>query len=275
MQTAAMNLSVHGAEARLQGPSSTLVDDRFPDQTFDVVVANPPFNQSGWDDRESRHHDLRWRYGPPPAGNANFAWAQHVVSKMSDTRPGRGAILLPTGAASGTKAGERDIRLRMLEDDVLSCVVELPAGLIPYLRNPVSLWLFTRSKKPHENWGRSDRSRQLLLVDARETAVSVGRGRRAMPDEVRERIVATFAAWRGTGETSYEDVPAWCRSVSMDEIAAHKYDILPSRHVGVTAAESQTVTGEEQVAALADELYALFETSHVLEGQLRDLLGRL
>ncbi|QWA21985.1 N-6 DNA methylase [Streptomyces sp. JCM17656] len=105
VQTAAMNLSVHGAEARLQGPSSTLVDDRFPDQTFDVVVANPPFNQSGWDDRESRYHDPRWRYGPPPAGNANFAWAQHVVSKMSRTSSGRGAILLPTGAASGAKAG--------------------------------------------------------------------------------------------------------------------------------------------------------------------------
>ncbi|MFL4950816.1 N-6 DNA methylase [Streptomyces sp. MMS24-I31] len=275
LQTAAMNLSVHGTEARLEGPSSTLTDDRFPDRTFDVVVANPPFNMSGWDDRDDRHLDPRWVYGPPPAGNANFAWAQHVVSKLSRTGTGRGAILLPTGAAAGTKPGERDIRARLLEDDVLSCVVELPAGLIPHVRNPVSLWLFTRSKKTHGNWGRNDRSGQILLIDAREIAVTVGRGRRAVPDEVRERIVATFAAWRGTAEASYEDVPAWCRSVSVDEIAAHKYDVLPSHHVGVAAAESQTVNGEEQVAVLTDELYALFETSHALEAQLRDLLGRL
>jgi type I restriction enzyme M protein len=276
LQTAAMNLSVHGAEARLEGPFSTLTDDRIPDQTFDVVVANPPFNQSGWDDRESRHYDPRWRYGPPPAGNANFAWAQHVVSKLSRTSAGRGAMLLPTGAASGAKAGERDIRARMLEDDVLSCVVELPAGLIPHVRNPVSLWLFTRSKKPHENWGSSDRSGQLLLVDARETAVTVGRGRRAVPQEARERIVAAFAAWRGAeGAARYEDVPGWCRSMSLEEIAEHKHDVLPSHHVGVSAAETQDVSGEERVDELTDELYELFAKSHSLEEELRDLLGKL
>lgn len=276
VQTAAMNLSVHGAEAHLQGPSSTLTDDRFPDQTFDVVVANPPFNQSGWDDRESRHYDPRWSYGPPPAGNANFAWAQHVVSKLSRTRAGRGALLLPTGAASGAKAGERDIRARMLEHDVLSCVVELPAGLVPHVRNPVSLWLFTRSKTPHEIWGSSDRSGQFLLIDAGETAVTVGRGRRAVPEQARERIVTAFAAWRGAeGAAPYEDVPGWCRSVSLDEIAERKHDVLPSHHVGAPAAETEGVSREERIADLTDELYELFAKSHSLEEELHELLGKL
>jgi type I restriction enzyme M protein len=115
-----------------------------------------------------------------------------------------------------------------------------------------------------------------LLVDARETAVTVGRGRRAVPQEARERIVAAFAAWRGAeGAARYEDVPGWCRSMSLEEIAEHKHDVLPSHHVGVSAAETQDVSGEERVDELTDELYELFAKSHSLEEELRDLLGKL
>ncbi|QWA21984.1 N-6 DNA methylase [Streptomyces sp. JCM17656] len=164
----------------------------------------------------------------------------------------------------------------MLEDDVLSCVVELPAGLVPHVRNPVSLWLFTRSKESHRYWGSIDRSGQLLLVDARETALTVGRGRRAVPMEARERIAAAFAAWRGAeGAGPYEDVPGWCRSVSLQEIAERKHDVLPSHHVGASIAETEEVSGEGRIADLTDELYELFAKSHRLEEELRDLLGKL
>ncbi|MGC0337826.1 N-6 DNA methylase [Streptomyces sp. SLBN-8D4] len=276
LQTAAMNFTVHGVEGvYLQGPSSTLTDDRFPDLMFDVVVANPPFNQFGWDEGGHGRYNRPWRYGIPPAGNANFAWVQHVVSKMMPSGRGRGVLLLPTGAAATSKPAERQIRARLVEDDVLSCVIELPAGLLPHVRNPVSLWLFTRSKKPRQGWGHEDRSGRILLIDARDTAAKVGRGRRALPDGARSRIISTFAAWRGApGQALYEDVPGWCRSLSTQEIAAHDHDVLPSHHVGLPAAESAHGDGEELVADLTHELYSLFETSRHLEAELRDLLGR-
>ncbi|UUU34348.1 SAM-dependent methyltransferase [Streptomyces sp. CA-210063] len=271
VQVAAMNLTVHDAYARLEGPSSTLTDDRFRDETFDVVVANPPFNQSGWDEGGYAHYDHRWAYGMPPPGNANFAWAQHVASKLSPA--GRGALLLPTGAATTAKPVERGIRAQMVEADLLSCVVELPAGLVPHVRNPVSLWLFSRSKRPHQTWGHADRSGQILLIDARETAATIGRGRRALPDEARERITATYAAWRGAPhDTQYEDELGWCRSVSVAEIAAKGHDVLPSHHVGAPAAEPVSADAEEEAARLTHELLELFATSGRLDDELRELL---
>ncbi|WP_189218074.1 N-6 DNA methylase [Streptomyces roseiscleroticus] len=274
LQTAVMNLTVHGAEAHLMGPASSLTDDRFPESTFDVVVANPPFNQTGWDENGYSRGDYRWRYGTPPAGNANFAWAQHVLSKMAPA--GRGGILLPTGAASTTKPAERDIRTAIVEADVLSCVIELPAGLLPHVRNPVSLWLFTGSKQPRRSWGHHDQSGRTLVIDAGDTAVLTGRGRRELTDETRARIVDTFAAWRGVpGHEPYEDVPGWCRSLSREEIAAAHYDVLPSRHVGSPAVVTPSVDLHDQVDNLAEELLELFETSGRLEDELRDLLRQL
>ncbi len=273
--TAAMNFSVHGVDdGFLNGPASTLADDRFSDLTFDVVVANPPFNQSGWDEHGILRDGPFWPYGPPPAGNANFAWAQHVVRKMSES--GRGALLLPTGAASTAKGAESQIREALVDDDVLSAVVELPAGLIPHVRNPVSLWLFSKSKRPHRSWGQNDRAGQLLLIDARDSATNVKRGRRVVPEEARERITATFAAWRGAPDQApYEDVPGWCRSLSRDEIAETDYDVLPSHHVAAPPAESDLAEAPERVADLTDELLGLFATSRRLEDELRELLGEL
>ena len=199
---------------------------------------------------------------------------QERLNPPADDKP-QHVLLLPTGAATTAKSAERQIRAGLVEDDVLSCVVELPAGLLPHVRNPVSLWLFTRSKKPHQGWGHEDRSGRILLIDARDTAAKVGRGRRALPDEARSRILSTFAAWRGApGQALYEDVPGWCRSLSTQEIAAHDHDVLPSHHVGLPAAESAHGDGEELVADLTHELYSLFETSRHLEAELRDLLGR-
>ncbi|WP_125636502.1 N-6 DNA methylase [Nonomuraea sp. WAC 01424] len=274
LQTAAINFAVHDLTAGLKGPASSLTQDLFPDEIFDVAVANPPFNLSRWDEDGRARYDHRWVYGVPPAGNANFAWVQHVLSKISPK--GRAGLLLPTGAAFGAKSAERHIRAGLVESDVLSCVVELPAGLIPHVRNPVSLWLFSKSKKSHGRWGNNDRSRQYLLIDARDTALPLGRGRRTIPDEVRGRITETFAAWRGVqGTVPYEDVPGWCRSVSTKDIVDQGYDVLPSHYMGRVAAEVAQIDRVELVTHLTDELYKLFSKAHRLEGELRDLLDRL
>ncbi|MFF3261399.1 N-6 DNA methylase [Streptomyces sp. NPDC002932] len=275
VETAAVNLTVHGVEGSLQGPASSLTDDRFESRTFDVIVANPPFNQAGWS-QGGRGLHRGWRYGIPPEGNANFAWAQHVVSKMSATDSGRGVVLLPTAAASTSKSAELGIRAGLVEDDVLSCVVELPAGLLSHVRNPVTLWLFTRSKKPRTGWGSVDRSGHVLLIDASDTAAKAGRGRRSLPHEARSRIIETFAAWRGApGQAAYEDVPGWCRSVATAEVGAvQDYDLLPSRHVGVPVSEHEYADKEERVRDLTGELHSLFEASHRLETELLDLLSQ-
>ncbi|MFB7211973.1 N-6 DNA methylase [Streptomyces sp. NPDC056255] len=171
------------------------------------------------------------------------------------------------------EAGEFRTRAGLVDDDVLSCVVELPVGLLPLVRNPVTLWLFTRSKRSSSGWGSADRTGQVLLIDACDTAAKTGRGRRALPDEARKRITDTYAAWRGApGQASYEDVPGWCRSVATTETAAQNYDVLPSRHVGVPIAESAHADEGEQASDLTRELYSLFEASHRLEAELLDLL---
>ncbi|MEU2130533.1 N-6 DNA methylase [Streptomyces sp. NPDC018352] len=156
---------------------------------------------------------------------------------------------------------------------VPSGLLLLPNGLLCGVRNPVALWLFTRSKRSRPSWGSADRTGQVLLIDARDTAARVGRGRRTLPDKARNRITDTFAAWRGApGQASYEVVPGWCRSVVTTETAAQNYDVLPSRHVGVPVAESEHADEGEQVGDLTRELYSLFEASHRLETELHDLL---
>ncbi|WP_181009445.1 N-6 DNA methylase [Streptomyces sp. SM11] len=272
LETAAINLTVHGVPSSLHGPASSLTEGGFQDLTFDVVLANPPFNQTAWS-QQGREIHPDWRYGVPPAGNGNFAWAQHVVSRMSPKGPGRGALLLPTAAASTTRSAELQIRANLIENDALSCVIELPAGLLPHVRNPVTLWLFNSSKKGGMPWGASDRSGHTLLIDASDTAVKVARGRRILPDDARSRITATFASWRGAqDEEPYEDVPSWCRSLSIEEIAAQDYDVLPSRRVGAPVVEAGHGDDKERVGDLTQELYGLFDMSHRLEAELRDLL---
>ncbi|MFI7291145.1 N-6 DNA methylase [Streptomyces anulatus] len=274
VETAAINLTVHGVSGSLHGPASSLTDDGFRELTFDVVLANPPFNQTAWSQQGWELHHA-WRYGAPPAGNANFAWAQHVVSKMSPKRSGRAALLLPTAAASTARPAELRIRAGLVEDDTLSSVIELPAGLLPHVRNPVTLWLFNSSKKDRASWGESDRSGHVLLIDASDTAVKVARGRRALPRDAQDRIADTVAAWRGARDQGpYKDVPGWCRSLPAQEIAAQNYDVLPSRRVGAPAAEPGFGDDDEKVGDLTQELYSLFDASRRLEAELRDLLDQ-
>lgn len=82
---AAMNLAIQGFNANLgQEPADTFARDQFPDQKFDYILANPPFNISDWGG-EKYESDPRWVYGRPPVGNANYAWLQHMLWKL---RPG-------------------------------------------------------------------------------------------------------------------------------------------------------------------------------------------
>ncbi|MEU7728501.1 N-6 DNA methylase [Streptomyces sp. NPDC040724] len=269
LDTAAMNMGVRDLEARLAGPESSLLRDGFPERTFDVVAVNPPFNQSRWDDGHGRYDGL-WPLGLPPQGNANFAWVQHCLKKLAPG--GRAAILLPTGAATGTRGAERDVRARLVDTGLLAAVVELPAGLIPHVRNPVCLWILSA----FQGGGPLKERGEVLLVDAREGALTVDKRQRVLPDEVVERISDTFASWRGrSGAPRYADRPGWCRSVRVEELAAQaEYDVLPSRHVPAPATRGEEESdGRGRLAELTAELVRHFEDSRRLERELLDLLG--
>ncbi|MEU7132086.1 N-6 DNA methylase [Streptomyces sp. NPDC046261] len=260
---ALMNLAVHGLEGDLGARSAdSLREDLFFGKTFDVVLANPPFNMSRWNDGVAEY-DPRWRYGVPPKGNANFAWVQHVLSKLS--HQGRGAILLANGAASGARMAERSIREALVRDDVLDCLVALPAGLFPHTRIPACAWFFSAAKAPQHRG-------KVLFIDARELGTVVSRGRRELSREDSDRISDTYVAWKG-GE--YEDVPGWCRSVGIHEIEIQEFDLMPNRYAGAALVETADDGGGDRIEELTRELLDHFAEAERLDARLRGILGQL
>ncbi|PWK70319.1 type I restriction enzyme M protein [Streptomyces sp. CG 926] len=267
LATAEMNIGIRDLDALLVGTESSLLRDGFPDRTFDVVAVNPPFNMSRWDGGYGRH-DEHWPLGVPPQGNANFAWVQVCLKKLAPG--GKAGILLPTGAATGTRGAERDIRAHLVDQGLLTAVVELPAGIIPHVRNPMCLWIMSgfRGAGPVRQPG------EVLLVDARETAVTVDKRQRILPGEAIGRISDTFASWLGrSGARSYADRPGWCRSVPLVELAAQEHDVLPSRHVPAQGIDETDFGGHRQLSDLTAELEHHFDESNRLERELRHMLG--
>ncbi|MFJ5803789.1 N-6 DNA methylase [Streptomyces decoyicus] len=257
-QIAWMNLTARGLEADLgEGPVDSLRFDDAPRDTFDVVFANPPFNLKHSDDLWQRH----WRYGEPPRNNANFAWVQHVVSKLTDR--GRAAMLLPDGATF-TAGAARQIRRGLVMDDVLSAVVALPPGLFPHTGISASIWIFSR-EKPSECRG------QVLFIDARGQGSSAGRGRRSLSEGDIERIASTYRSWGG----AFEDRVGWCRSASMEEIAEKEFNLYAAGYVGAAAVAPVPERADERVAELTRELYGHFAEAARLEDELRDILEEM
>lgn len=275
-----MNLAIHGIEADLgEGPADSFANDQHGGLRADVVLANPPFNVSDWGG-ELLEVDNRWVYGTPPVGNANFAWVQHMVSKL--VPGGRAGIVLANGSMSGRSGGEGEIRRAMVEDDLVACMVALPGQLFRSTQIPACLWFLGEGKGRHSKWVR-ERKNEVLFVDAREMGVMTSRTERVLTDEEIGRITGVFRAWRGeggaggAGAAAYEDVPGFCRSVGLEELREHDFVLTPGRYVGVAEAEEDPDAEpvEEKVARLTKELYGLFEESGRLEAAVREQLGRL
>ncbi|MFI2765692.1 N-6 DNA methylase [Streptomyces echinatus] len=261
-QVAWMNLTARGLKADLgSGPVDSLGADDTPGGAFDVVFVNPPFNLKLA--RDDLRYDSRWRYGKPPRSNTNFAWVQHVVSKLAAR--GRAAMLLPDGATftGGATAG---IRRGLVADDLVSAVVALPAGLLfPHTGISASAWIFSREKP-------ATRRGQVLFVDAREQGHLVGRGRRTLSPGSIEGIADTYRSWCAE---SYQDRPGWCRSATVEEIAAREFNLQAVRYVGVPAEAAAPQPADQRVAELTRELYGHFADATRLEAELRDILGEL
>ncbi|KRF08608.1 restriction endonuclease subunit M [Arthrobacter sp. Soil782] len=269
---AKMNLAIHGLNGNLASRwGDTFARDQHPDLQADFIMANPPFNIKDWARSES---DPRWKFGVPPAGNANYAWIQHIISKLA---PGGSAgVVMANGSMSSNSGGEGDIRAQLVEADLVSCMVALPTQLFRSTGIPVCLWFFAKDKSS----GAVDRSGEVLFIDARNLGYMVDRAERALSDEDIAKIANAYHSWRGSPSAvssglEYDDEPGFCKSVSLAEIKAADYALTPGRYVGAAEIADDGEPIEEKIDRLKKELFEQFDESERLAAVVREQLGRV
>jgi type I restriction enzyme M protein len=268
---AKMNLAIHGIDNTGLLRGDTFVADRHAGVPMDYVMANPPFNIKDWARDEQ---DPRWCFGVPPANNANYGWIQHILSKLAPG--GKAGVVMANGSMSSNGGGEGGIRARIVEADLVSCMVALPAQLFRSTGIPVCLWFFALDKTSDK----TDRSGQVLFIDARGFGYLVNRAERALTDEEVVRIGDTYHAWCGSASAAtkgitYEDVPGFCKSATLDEIGAAGYALTPGRYVGAAAAGDDGTPVDEKIARLTKDLLAALDESARLERTVREQVERL
>lgn len=274
---AKMNLAIRGIEAHL-GPEwgDSFHNDMHPDLRADFIVANPPFNISDWDG-ERLADDPRWTFGTPPPGNANYAWLQHMLHHLSPT--GTMGVVLANGSLTVNTSGQGDIRKRMVEDDVVECIGSLPSQLFYSVQIPVSLWFCTKDKsarKVKSERPQRDRKGEVLFIDAREMGFMENRTHRNFSRLDIASIAETYNAWRGEPDLElYEDIPGFCASVTLEQIADADYALSPGRYVGTEVAEDDGEPIDEKIARLADEIHEGFAERARLQTEIAAALAAL
>jgi type I restriction enzyme M protein len=274
---AKMNLAVRGIDSKIfWNNDGSFHKDEFAGQRgsdgapmkADFIIANPPFNISDWGGDRLRE-DVRWKYGVPPAGNANYAWLQHILHHLAPN--GTAGVVLANGSMSSNASGEGDIRKAMVEADVVDCMVALPGQLFYSTQIPACLWFLARdkSKGRTEKTGKTklrDRRGEVLFIDARKMGTLVDRTRRELSEADVQKIADTYHAWRSEVKTStYTDVAGFCKSASLEEIRKHGHVLTPGRFVGAEAVEDDGEPFEIKMPRLVAELNAQFEESAKLE----------
>ncbi|TWH02014.1 type I restriction-modification system subunit M [Pseudoxanthomonas taiwanensis] len=247
-----MNLAVRGIDADIRwNNEGSFHKDELRDLKADFILANPPFNVSDWGGERLRE-DVRWQFGVPPVGNANYAWLQHIYHHLAPN--GTAGVVLANGSMSSNQSGEGEIRKAMLEADAVDCMVALPGQLFYSTQIPACLWILAkgRSNGLVRKTRLRDRRGQVLFIDARNMGVMVDRTRRELTDEEIKKIADTYHAWRGEKNAGkYADIPGFCKSATLDEIRRHDYVLTPGRYVGAAAQEDDGEPFEVKMARLA------------------------
>ena len=264
---AAMNLAIRGIYANLgKEPRDTFAADQHPDQKFDYILANPPFNVSDWGG-ENYESDVRWVYGRPPVGNANYAWLQHMLWKL---RPGgQAGVVLANGSMSSNTNNEGNIREEMIRKDILEVMVALPSKLFLNTSIPVCLWFLTNDKTQR---GR-DRQKETLFIDAREMGTMVSRKERVLTDEDIRKISETVSSWRN--ETKYENISGFCYSAKSEEIEKNNFIVTPGRYVGFPEEEDDGELFEDKMKRLTSLLKTQQEEGVKLDQKIAENLNRI
>ena len=258
---AQMNLAIRGIEPDLgEYAADTFLNDRHPTMRADYILANPPFNLSNWG-ADKLADDVRWQYGMPPAGNANFAWLQHMIYHLAPG--GRIGMVLANGSLSSQSGGEGEIRKNIIEADLVDCIVAMPSQLFYTTQIPVSLWFLAKNKKQKE---------KTLFIDARKMGTMVTRKLRELIEEDIKKIAVTYNAFV---DGSLEDVKGFCAAVTTQDIAKQDYILTPGRYVGIEEQEDDGEPFEEKMGRLTSELSELFGKSHELEKEIRERLGAI
>ena len=273
---AKMNLAIRGIDGNLgKEHADSFHRDLHPDLKADYVLANPPFNDSDWGG-ERLKDDKRWKFGIPPAGNANFAWVQHFIYHLAPT--GLAGFVLANGSMSSNQAGEGEIRKSIIEADLVDCMVALPGQLFYSTQIPVCLWFIARDKK---NSRFRDRRGETLFIDARKLGTLIDRVHRELTYDDISKIADTYHAWRGdnvgadlrvspdaqanTQVCAYKDIPGFCKSATTDDIRGHNYILTPGRYVGAAEVEDDGEPFEEKMAKLTAALREQTEQAKKLD----------
>ena len=258
---AQMNLAIRGIEANLgEYNADTFFNDCHPTLRADFIMANPPFNLSDWG-ADKLKDDVRWKYGMPPAGNANFAWLQHMIHHLAPN--GKIGMVLANGSLSSQSGGEGEIRQNIINADLVECIVAMPTQLFYTTQIPVSLWFLAKNKK---------QKGKTLFIDARKMGTMVTRKLRELTEEDIAKIADTYNAY---ADATLEDQKGFCAVVTTEEIAKQDYILTPGRYVGIEEQQDDGEPFEEKMARLTGELSELFDQSHKLEAEIRQKLGAI
>jgi len=258
---ATMNLAIRGIEADLgKYNADTFFSDCHPTLKADYVMANPPFNLSDWG-ADKLASDVRWRYGVPPNGNANYAWIQHIIHHLCPK--GKAGIVLANGSLSTQTSGEGDIRRKMIEDDIVEGIIAMPSQLFYTTQIPVSIWILNKDKQ---------QKGKTLFVDARNLGTMITRKLRQLTDDDIQLIALNFQAFQA-GKLTEEK--GFCAIASLETIAKQDYILTPGRYVGIADQEEDSEPFEEKMTRLTTDLSQLFNKSHDLEEEIKKQLKKI
>ncbi len=256
---ARMNAFVHDMEAdialgdTLHRPAFTEGDGRL--RSFDIVTANPMWNQKF--PAKSYENDTYDRFGKgvPPSSSADWGWVQHMAACMNAA--GRMAVVLDTGAVSRGSGNsgsnkERDLRKAFVEADLVEAVVLLPENLFYNTTAPGIVMVLNRKKrKPGE----------VLLVNGSKL-FSKGRPKNYLEGQHLDQIAAAYHEWKAV-----EGVSA---IVTKDEAAKNDFNLSPSRYVA-TGVEAEVLPLDEAVVRLQEAEEERVEADRELDKVLAGL----
>jgi type I restriction enzyme M protein len=277
---AKMNLAVRGISANLgEVAGDSFFKDQHPDLKADFILANPPFNQKQWRGENELVDDPRWSgFDVPPTGNANYAWIMHMISKLSEN--GTAGFVLANGSMSTNTSGEGEIRKKIIEQDLVDCMIALPGQLFYTTQIPVCLWFISKNKKAvdaSEDFAkRRNRQGETLFIDAREMGSMVSRVNKELTNDDISHIAQTYHAWRGENkDDNYEDKAGYCKSASLDDIKANDYSLTPGRYVGAADIADDGIAFETKMTELSQTLFCQMEESEDLDKVIRHNLKEL